>query len=173
MNQHQSSSAEPSILLPIMALVFFVLFWPIGVILSIVAIVKYQGAKGTTARTLAIVALVVNVLLPIPVCGVVAAIAVPNFVKFQCRSKQSEAKGNLKALYVAEESHRAEVDAYDGDVATIGFTPRGEKLRYTYTILEATKDSFRAEARGTGEMAGDVWVIDHHNQLVNVENVCR
>lgn len=173
MSQHQSSSTEPSILLPVMALVFFVLFWPIGVILSIVAIVKYQGAKGTTARTLAIVALVMNVLLPIPMCGVLAAIAVPNFVKFQCRSKQSEAKGNLKALFVAEEVHRAEVDAYDDDVATIGFTPRGEQLRYTYTIVEATKDTFRAEARGTGEMSGDLWVIDQDNAVVNVKNVCR
>ena len=27
-----------------------------------------------------------------------AAIAFPNFVKFQCRSKQSESKGNLKAV---------------------------------------------------------------------------
>ncbi len=31
--------------------------------------------------------------------GLLASIAIPNFIKFQARSKQSEAKANLKAIY--------------------------------------------------------------------------
>ena|GEM_PF-749688 len=155
------------------ALVCFALFWPIGVVLAIVSMVKFHSAKGTTARTLAIVALVMNLLLPIPICGIRAAIAIPNFVKFQCRSKQSEAKGNLKVLYVAEEVSRAEVDTYSTDPKAIEFTPRGQKLRYTYTILSATKDAFSAEARGTGDMDGDLWTIDEKNALTNVSNSCE
>ena len=172
MSHTPSSSSEPSILLPVLAIVFFVVFWPLGVILSIVAIVKFQGAKGTTAKTLSIIALVLNVVLAVPMCGIVAAIAIPNFVKFQCRSKQSEAKGNLKALFVAEASHHGEADSYSSDLSTIGFTPRGERIRYEYVVVEAGKDSFRAEARGTSEMAGDLWVIDQENTLKNVDNVC-
>jgi type IV pilus assembly protein PilA len=169
MQHDASSSAEPSILLPVLAFVGMV-FWPVGVILSIVAFVKVRGAKGTTARRVAVIALVMNALVS---AGLFAAIFVPSYVSYQCRSRQSEAKGNLKALHVAEESHRAETDAYDADVATIGFTPRGQTIRYTYTILEATKDTFRAEARGIGDMAGDHWAIDHTNQLVNVSNICQ
>ena len=173
MSNTPANSAEPSIASPVLALVFFVVFWPIGLVLAIVSIVKFQSAKGTTARTLAIIALVINLLLPIPMCGILAAIAVPNFVKFQCRSKQSEARGNLKALYVSEESHRAEFDTYSTDPQAVQFTPRGQKLRYTYTILSATKEAFSAEARGTGDMNGDLWTIDEKNALTNVNNSCE
>ena len=44
--------------------------------------------------------------------AILAAIAIPNFVKFQCRSKQSEAKTNLKALYVAYQGYHSEYDLY-------------------------------------------------------------
>lgn len=173
MSNTTANSAEPPITLPVLALVFFLLFWPIGMVLAIVSIVKFQSARGSTARTLAIVALVMNILLPIPMCGILAAIAVPNFVKFQCRSKQSEAKGNLKALHVAEESNRAEFDTYSTDPTAIQFTPRGQKIRYTYTILSATNEAFSAEARGTGEMNGDVWTITEKNDLTNISNSCQ
>ena len=54
----------------------------------------------------------IELMIVVAIIGILAAIAVPNFIKFQCRSKQSEAKGNLKALYVSQESTRAENDAY-------------------------------------------------------------
>jgi Tfp pilus assembly protein PilE len=168
-----TNSAEPPIALPLLAIVFCVVFWPIGVVLAIASIVKFYSAKGTSARMLAIVALVISMLVPIPVCGLVALIAVPNFMKFQCRSKQSEARGNLKALYLAEEAHRAAADTFSTDTRVIEFTPRGQKLRYTYTVLSATKDAFSAEARGTGDMKGDVWTIDETNTLTSVSNSCR
>jgi type IV pilus assembly protein PilA len=54
----------------------------------------------------------IELMIVVAIIGILAAIAIPNFVKFQCRSKQSEAKGNMKALYVAQESYRAEFDTY-------------------------------------------------------------
>jgi type IV pilus assembly protein PilA len=174
MNQPaSSSSSEPSILLPVLAIVFFLLFWPLGVILSIVSIVKYGSAKGTTAKTLAIIALVMNVVLAVPMVGCLAAIAIPNFVKFQCRSKQAEARGNLRALAVAQQAHKSEKDTFASDLAAIQFTPVGEKLRYTYKVVEATKDGFRAEATGTGDMEGDRWVINEQNALESLESRCH
>jgi type IV pilus assembly protein PilA len=163
---------EPSIALPVIAMVFFILFWPIGVILSIVSLVKYGSFKGSTAKTLSIIALVMNVGLAVPVCGIVAAIAIPNFVKFQCRSKQSEAKTNLKMLMVLQEGHRGLNAAYAPDLATVEFQPSGAVVRYTYSLLEADDMKFVAEARGIGEMAGDVWTINNTGALVNVDNVC-
>lgn len=73
---------QPSITLPILALVFLVVFFPIGAILSIISIVKYGSARGSTARTLSIVALVVNMLLLVLVLVMLAPIAIENFVKF-------------------------------------------------------------------------------------------
>src|SRR5437763_315953 len=78
------------------------LLWPVGVILAIVAIAKTGGGVG--GRGLAIGGLVVAVLA-VPIY---AAIAIPNFIKFQARSKQSEAKVSLKSLWVAEKSYMAD-----------------------------------------------------------------
>ena len=95
--------------------------------------------------------------------------------RFECRSKQSEAKGNLKALYVMEESYRAEFDAYDVDLKTIGFDPRsgaGSKPRYRYEVTSASPSAFVAHAIGIDEMAGDVWTITQDNDLTNGKSVC-
>jgi type IV pilus assembly protein PilA len=163
----------PSIALPTVAIIGSLLCSPLGVLLSIISMVKFSKATGTTAKTLSVIALAMNLLLVVPMTiGILAAIAIPNFVKFQCRSKQSEAKGNLKALYVGEETFRAETDRYSMSLSEIGFTPRGQKVRYVYRILDANARSFLAEAVGTDEMLGDRWVIDSNNQLQNTDNVC-
>ena len=166
------ATERPSIALPIIALVSFFLCFPLGMILSIVAFVKTNKHPGTDARTLSIVALCANVLV-VPMIGILAAIAIPNFVKFQCRSKQSEAKANLRSLAVAEESYFAEKGEYSRDPAAIGFAPTGVKVRYDYVIVQAGKDAFVAEARGIREgVAGDVWTVDKTRELRNVTNVC-
>jgi type IV pilus assembly protein PilA len=172
MSQSPQSPA-PTSALAIVALVCVFVCWPVGLILSIVALVRISGSNGALGgKTIAIVALCLNVLI-VPMVGVMAAIAIPNFVKFQCRSKQSEARGNLKALYVAEEAYRAAQDKYSADLGALQFQPRGAKIRYQYSVLSTTAASFVAEARGVGEMTGDLWRIDEHNNLVNVESKCR
>ena len=40
----------------------------------------------------------VELMIVVAIIGILAAIAVPNFIRFQARSKQAEAKANLKAL---------------------------------------------------------------------------
>jgi type IV pilus assembly protein PilA len=166
------ATERPSSALPIIALVCFFVCFPLGTILSIVAFVKTSKFPGTEARTLSIVALCLNVLI-VPVIGILAAIAIPNFVKFQCRSKQSEAKGNLKALSVAQESYLSEKGEYSRDPAAIGFQPMGANVRYEYVIVQAGKDSYVAEARGTRDgMAGDLWRIDQTRNLANITNAC-
>ncbi len=163
---------RPSVVLPIIAIVAFFVCFPIGTILSIVSFVKYNKFPGTEARTLSIVALVGNALV-VPMIGVLAAIAIPNFVKFQCRSKQSEAKANLRSLSVAEEAYFAEKGEYSRDAGVIGFAPTGAKVRYEYAIVQAGKDSYVAEARGMRDgVAGDVWTVDKTRELKNVTNVC-
>jgi hypothetical protein len=94
-----------------------------------------------------------------------------NFARFQCRSKQSEAKVNLKSLYVAQESYRAEFDKY-GTLEEIRFVPQGEKIRYEYVLVSYDETHFVAEARGKDEQAGDLWRIDETNKLDNVESIC-
>jgi type IV pilus assembly protein PilA len=128
----------------------------------------------------------IELMIVVAIIGILAAIAVPNFVKFQCRSKQSEAKTNLKSMYVAQEAYRAEFDEYVavtacgnngtacGSSATtggqIGWSPKGTKVRYNYdaTVTNtAGAPEFLGKAVGTGDVNGDTWTVNQDNQIKN------
>jgi type IV pilus assembly protein PilA len=136
----------------------------------------------------------IELMIVVAIIGILAAIAVPNFIKFQCRSKQSEAKGNLKALYVSQESYRAENDSYTsiaaisadltGAEATnratatnlIGWIPKGAKLRYGYAVTASDKTAFSATAAAAAGDVGDTpdeWNINQDNVIGNPTNACQ
>ncbi|NMO22662.1 prepilin-type N-terminal cleavage/methylation domain-containing protein [Pyxidicoccus fallax] len=78
----------------------------------------------------------IELMIVVAIIGILAAIAIPNFIKFQARSKQSEAKTNLKALYTAQKSFFSEKDRYSEFANEIGFAPeRGN--RYGYRVSPA------------------------------------
>ncbi|MFN0061987.1 MAG: hypothetical protein ACKVPX_05670 [Myxococcaceae bacterium] len=83
-----------------------------------------------------------------------AAIAIPNFIRFQARAKQSEAKGNLKAIFTGERAYYQEKDRYSASFTAIGFAPeRGN--RYGYALgATATSPQVRTAVDITGT-AGD------------------
>jgi type IV pilus assembly protein PilA len=128
----------------------------------------------------------IELMIVVAIIGILAAIAVPNFIKFQCRAKQSEAKSNLKALYTSQESYRAEFDSYglvplitqanaSSTTNVIGFTPKGTKLRYEYEATTISAVAFAAEAdAGVGVIADaqDTWTITQANNLTNSLNAC-
>lgn len=139
-----------------------------------------RAAKGFT---------LIELMIVVAIIGVLAAIAVPNFVKFQCKSKQSEAKTNLKALYVAEEAYRSESNTYanvteigpghsftkPSDISPIGWMPKGNKakMNYKFKVAGASATAFTGNATGAGgDMAGDKWSINQINDLKNDVNKC-
>jgi type IV pilus assembly protein PilA len=127
----------------------------------------------------------IELMIVVAIIGILAAIAIPNFVKFQCRSKQSEAKGNLKALYVAMESYRAEYDTYTSSECgaacdganPVGFAPKGGKIRYTYNQTSGDTTAFTATATVksafVGELSDDAWQITQANDVANSANGCQ
>ncbi len=73
----------------------------------------------------------IELMIVVAIIGILAAIAIPNFITFQARSKQSEAKVNLKSLYTAERSFYQEKDRYSSLVSDVGFVPeRGNRFAY-------------------------------------------
>lgn len=101
------------------------------------------------------------------------AVFLPCFVRYECRARQSEAKGNLKALLVAQRAHVDDVGAA-GAAAAIGFVPKGARLRYDYEIvLDGARFRAYAIGRADAEMAGDVWRVDDGGGLVHVADGCR
>jgi type IV pilus assembly protein PilA len=73
----------------------------------------------------------IELMIVVAIIGILAAIAIPNFIRFQARSKQSEAKANLKSLFTAQRSQFQEKDRYLTNIRTLGFAPeRGNRYYY-------------------------------------------
>jgi type IV pilus assembly protein PilA len=60
----------------------------------------------------------IELMIVVAIIGILAAIAIPNFLRFQLKSKTSEGKVNLAAIRTAEESYLAEYGQYVPAVAT-------------------------------------------------------
>ena len=87
----------------------------------------------------------IELMVVVAIIGVLSAIAVPNFKKYQAKAKQSEAKIQLAAVYTIEVGAMADYDSYASCLTDLGYdTPaRG------YYIL-----GFFAEVKGNVEDRG-------------------
>ncbi len=54
----------------------------------------------------------IELMIVVAIIGILAAIAIPNFIKFQLRAKAGESKVNLAGIRTAEESYFAEAGTY-------------------------------------------------------------
>ena len=67
----------------------------------------------------------VELMVVVAIISILAAIAIPNFKKYQAKSRTSEAKIMLAASYTAMESFYQEYDFYGSCFKFQGFTPTG------------------------------------------------
>jgi type IV pilus assembly protein PilA len=74
----------------------------------------------------------IELMIVVAIIGILAAIAIPNFIKFQARSKQSEAKTNLKNLFTAQKAYFGEKDKFLTQGEVIGFSPEQGNRYYYY-----------------------------------------
>lgn len=142
---------------------------------------KKQLAKGFT---------LIELMIVVAIIGILAAIAIPNFMKFQARARQSEAKVNLKAFFTAAKGYFAEYGAYQCE--DCGYQPEA-KNRYTYSLSSTktyaatdtanntcvpaakgvqTASAFTATAAANidADTSCDEWRINDGNLLTNVTN---
>ena len=134
----------------------------------------------------------VELMIVVAVIGILAAIAIPNFMKYQAKSKQAEAQTSLKSIYTVELSYFAEKDTYHSDFNEIGWV--AEAGRFTYDLGAGTTGkspavvcatpvggavtlSFTVQACGQvdGDATVDAWYITESNsaamnQLNDVSN---
>lgn len=140
----------------------------------------------------------IELMTVVAIIGILAAIAVPNFLKFQARARQSEAKAGLRDYFSSATAYHAEHGTYlcgDG----CGFVA-GKDNRYAYdfgygtgapkgiptaasqaahacafqgkTIAMQSATAFAARAAGNvdTDVDCDSWVIKQDNNLVNEFN---
>jgi type IV pilus assembly protein PilA len=72
---------------------------------------RLKGQKGFT---------LIELMIVVAIIGILAAIAIPNFLQYQMKSRQSEAKTNLQAIKTSEISFQAERGCYIGVTAEVG-----------------------------------------------------
>ena len=80
---------------------------------------KLKGQKGFT---------LIELMIVVAIIGILAAIAIPNFLQYQMKSRQAEAKTNLGAIRTSEISFQAERSCY------LGITAEGAVVAATKTV---------------------------------------
>lgn len=76
----------------------------------------------------------IELMIVVAIIGILAAIAIPNFLSFQAKAKQSEAKSNLGAIHTSEVAYFGENNSYSNDFSAIGFTISGASPKYNYSL---------------------------------------
>ena len=126
----------------------------------------------------------VELTIVIAIIAVLAAVAIPRFMRSSTKTKQSEAQVILKQIYTMQRTYRQEKDTYyPSDGSTIVVQPGGtfgsldvelmSSARYSYSVT-ASRTSFVATA-GSKSVTGldddptlDVWTIDQTGKLTCV-----
>jgi len=119
----------------------------------------------------------IELMIVVAIIGILAAIAIPNFLRFQLRSKTGEAKTNLAAIRTAEEGYFAEYNQFVGaarapggalgtqkrtwtapaDFEQLGWAPEGEVF-FDYAVEAPAGADFSVGAEG--DLDGDATTSD-------------
>lgn len=67
----------------------------------------------------------VELMIVVAIIGILAAIAIPNFQKYQAKARQKEAQLALSAIYTAETANMGEHGSFTGCLRQAGYVPEG------------------------------------------------
>ncbi|MCB9094612.1 MAG: prepilin-type N-terminal cleavage/methylation domain-containing protein [Halobacteriovoraceae bacterium] len=76
----------------------------------------------------------VELMIVVAIIGILAAVAIPNYKKYQAKSRTSEAKVQLSAAFSAEQAFNNEFLMYHSCLAFMGYDPSNERASRLYAI---------------------------------------
>src|SRR5947209_17562432 len=83
-----------------------------------------KGVRGFT---------LIELMIVVAIIGILAAIAIPNFMTYQAKARQSEAKVNLGGIFTTATSYFAENNTFSVATAdTLGYKPAGSYKYHLY-----------------------------------------
>lgn len=157
----------------------FPLVLVVGVGLAVIGLASYARAKGrhvaigllaflpVLGPILAIVAIALSdlslpwiirrLIIALILVGSLAALTIPNFLRYGMKARQAEVRMNLGGIYAAEMSFYDARKRF-GNFEEIGFTLPGTTNRYTYRI-DGSGARGTVIPNGTGQATGDNTVV--------------
>lgn len=97
----------------------------------------------------------IELMIVVGIIGILVAIAAPNFSRYQSKSRQSEAKIALAALYGSERSFYSEYSSFAGSMDAIGYAPEGARRYYTVGFSAAHATTITGYS---GQLTNGFWV---------------
>jgi len=117
----------------------------------------------------------IELMIVVVIIGILAALAIPRFMRATTKSKQSEAKNILKQIYAMERAYRQEKDIYwitanaasaasQSEFGQIGIQIMAS-ARYTFTLASTDGGATNFTATATSGIlddddTDDVWTIN-------------
>lgn len=112
-----------------------------------------------------------EVLIVLVIIGILLLLALPNLMPLISKTKSVEAQTQLKFIYNSQTTYRYMYSKYSNELSEIDFeapktVQENGTSNYSYEILAATNNSFKAKATAITDFDGDgifnVWEIDEN-----------
>ncbi len=125
----------------------------------------------------------IELMIVVSIIGIMAAIAIPSFLRFACRSRQSEAKEVMKGLWLTNEVYNGEHATYLTVPQMTTFGGLGplsvQGKYYAFTIAVNGNVSYTLTATDSVQPIATTGTVDQWNmtesdaRALNVVNRCQ
>lgn len=132
----------------------------------------------------------IELMIVVAIIGIIVAIAIPNFMTYRTKARQSEVKLQLKAIFTSEIAYFGDNNFFTDDIDALGMKIEPDVVyRYAVGAKEAGNadpggspmdnappgaDEYNFTAIGwaniDGDPAVDTWQISKHYTTLNVYN---
>ncbi len=112
-----------------------------------------------------------EILIVLAIIGILLLLALPNLMPLISKAKSVEAQTQLKYLYNSQTTHMYMYSKYSPDLSELDFeAPKtvkdGGAANYSYDIIQANNNTFKARATAVTDFDGDgvfnIWEIDEN-----------